>query len=512
MRNMSQKRRGKSGGRSYRLWIRDDAGCRESILRGENVEVVPSAYGENDFFIEFLMGSGLWQKIVGMYPDILKKDNGKPWKALNGVELIRELADVDRISHCGKVLSDLRLMMIAGFNIEEVMRARESGKFIIDPETLGNHLNRISPTSCQKTMLEHVKLLRKKRWIRGGVYVADAHEIIVPYGREFEKLGQVGKKYGYKLVILLNIEPDRERIVGFSLAPLQRSERAMLKGILERLDKEVCPIKKMIKVLILDRGYWGANFLLGLNKRYKFQIVTRARDANLDIVKDIEGLLKSGSSEWKKYREKRSRLGKIQVKCIGVEDLPLHNERGKKLGEVNAVVADEYDQNGKRLLDEKGRIRPRMYYITTMPTEKTPYRIRKYYLSRWVVENQGFRELTQKWHIDTLAARKFNAIYSKVAFVLMLYNGERILRMKHPNDWREEKDRLKGIGLKSLIGGPCLVAYNQKWSLGIISVNEYRRLIIQADRQAIYQKLRRAAKTGKTVEELVSSFEEYLKL
>lgn len=512
MRNISQKKRRSLKARSYRLWIRDDAGCREAILKGEEVEVVPSAYGENDFFIEFLMGSGLWHNITGMYPDILKKDNGKPWKALNGVELIRELADVDRIAHCGKVLSDLRLMMIAGFNVEEVMRARESGKFIIHPETLGNHLNRISPRSSQKTMLEHVRLLRKKRWIRGGVYVADAHEIIVPYGREFEKLGRVGKKYGYKLVILLNIEADRERIVGFSLAPLQRSERAMLKEILERLDKEVYPLQKMIKVLILDRGYWGANFLLGLNKRYGFHIVTRARDANLDIVKDIEGLLKSDSLEWKEYKEERSRLGKIRVKCVGIENLPLYNERGKKLGEVSATVADEYDQEGKRLLDEKGRIRPRMYYITTMPTERNPYRTRRYYLARWVVENQGFRELTQRWHIDTLAARKFNAINSRIAFVLMLYNGERILRMKHPNDWREEKDRLKGIGLKSLIGGPSLVVYSRKWSLGILSVDEYRRSILQADRRTIYEKLRRAARKGKDIEEVISSFEEYLKV
>lgn len=513
MRNISQKkRRRRLRGRSYRLWIRDDAGCREAILKGEEVEVVPSAYGENDFFIEFLMGSGLWQNMAGMYPDILKKDNGKPWKALNGVELIRELADVDRIAHCGKVLSDLRLMMIAGFNVEEVMRARESGKFIIDPETLSNHLNRISPAGCQRTMSEHVKLLRKKRWIRGGVYVADAHEIIVPYGRESERLGRVGKKYGYKLVILLNIEPDRERIVGFSLAPLQRSERAMLKGILKRLDKEVCPVGKMIKVLVLDRGYWGANFLLGLNKSYKFQIVTRARDANLNIVKDIEGLLKSDSFVWKEYKEERSRLGKIQVKCTGIGNLPLYNERGKKLGEVNAVVADEYGQEGKRLIDEKGKIRPRMYYITTMPTEKNPYRTRKYYLSRWIVENQGFRELTQRWHIDTLAARKFNAIYSRIAFVIMLYNGERILRMKHPNDWREEKDRLKGIGMKSLIGGPSLVVYSRKWSLGILSVDEYRRSILQADRRAIYEKLRKDARRGKAIEEVISSFEDYLKV
>lgn len=503
--------RSKPRNRSYRLWIRDEVKCREAILSGEQIEVMPSAYGENDFFIEFLMGSGLWENITGMYPDLLKKNNGKPWQALNGVELIRELAGVARIAHCGKVLSDLRLMMISGFNLEEIMRARSGGKHIIDPETLSNHLNRISPESVQKAMVNHVKLLRRKKWIRGGVYVADAHEIIVPYGRDYEKLGRVGQKYGYKLVILLNIQPDRERIVGFCLDRLQTSERAMLKQILERIESQVCPVKKMIKVLILDRGYWGANFLLGLNSRYNIEIVTRARDANLDLVKDIEGLLKNEEQGWQEYREERSRIGAIRVKCRGLEELPVYNETSRQIGCMNAVVADEYDKAGRRLVDEKGRLRPRMYYITTMSTEANPYKSRKYYLSRWVVENQGFRELTQRWYIDTLACRKFNAINSRIGFVLMLYNSERILRMKHPHDWREEKDRLKTNGLKSLIGGPSLVVYTRKWNLGILSVDEYRRLIIQSDRQAIYKDLCRTSKKKKTAEDIISLFEKYLK-
>lgn len=70
------------------------------------------------------------------------------------------------------------------------------------------------------------------------MYAADAMEIIIPYGEKYENIGHVGDKKGYKLVVLLNINPGCERIVGFSLAPLQRSERAMLREILEHLDKK----------------------------------------------------------------------------------------------------------------------------------------------------------------------------------------------------------------------------------------------------------------------------------
>jgi hypothetical protein len=143
-----------------------------------------------------------------MAPDRLKKENGKPWRALNGVEVLRELARVERIGQCGKVLRDARLMRIAGFNAEAVQKARQAGKPVMDPETLSNHLGRISPKAAAQAFAAHVGLMRRKRWIRGGTHAADAHEIIVPCGRTSERLGKVGEKYGYKLVLLLNVTPQ----------------------------------------------------------------------------------------------------------------------------------------------------------------------------------------------------------------------------------------------------------------------------------------------------------------
>ena len=192
----------------YAVWVRDDAACSEALRSGAPVEVALSSFGDNDGVLDFLVTSGLWSVLTSMEPDGLRKENGKPWRALNGVEVLRELARVDRIAHCGKIVRDVRLMMIAGFNAEAVARARARDRPVVDPETLANHLARISPRSAARTFAEHVDLLRRKRWIRGRTYVADAHELIVPYGRHSERLGRIGEKYGYKLVILLNATPS----------------------------------------------------------------------------------------------------------------------------------------------------------------------------------------------------------------------------------------------------------------------------------------------------------------
>lgn len=484
----------------WSVWTHDQKRCEQAISHGETVEVVPTSYGQNDFLLHFLRDSGLWAVLVGMEADGLRRANGKVPAVLNGVEVIRELAGIERIQRCGKILRDTRLMLEAGFNVEEISRARKRCCGLIDPETLSNHLARISPASAQRSFMEHVGLLRSRRWIRGGVYVADAHEIIVPYGRKHERLGKVGRKYGFKLVIIINVTQGRERIVGYSLAPLEVSERAMLMGILRRLEREVGPLHKWMKILVLDRGYWGARYLTELYRHYKVHVVTRAQHEGLDAVEWIETAL--ADARWREYLESRSRLGKIRVRVAWVGDVPLYEESAKLVGHVDAVVADEYDLRGVRLRDEQGQLRPRFYYITTLKAKLRPYSIRRLYLRRWVVENQGFRELSMRWKLDTLVGKRFWANYARLSFVFMLYNAERLLRMKHPGPWQQERKRLSNLGETGLLGGLALAAYTPQGQLGLLSVRRYRDLVQLAERRRIAALLRDRLAKGRDLHDV----------
>lgn len=146
--------------KGYKVWFHNNPARKEAILQRREYEVVLTGYGENDFWFEFLVGSGLWETMVGMGATELRKQNGKPPRALNGIEVIRELADINAISHCGKILSDARLMLIAGFNVEEVAKVKRN--LIIDPEPLSSHLVRISVQSVLRSFIEYVRLLTQK--------------------------------------------------------------------------------------------------------------------------------------------------------------------------------------------------------------------------------------------------------------------------------------------------------------------------------------------------------------
>lgn len=489
-------------GKGYKVWFHNNPACEEAILQRQGYEAVLTGYGENDFWLEFLVGSGLWETMVGMEATELRKQNGKPQRALNGIEVIRELADIDAISHCGKILSDVRLMLIAGFNVEEIQRGKGKGKLVIDTETLSNHLARITVQSVQRSFIGHVRLLRQRRWIRGKVYAADAMEIIIPYGTKYEAIGHVGDKRGYKLVVLLNINPGRERIVGFCLAPLQRSERAMLREILEHLDKEVAPLREWIDVIVMDCGYWGAEYLTGLKKDFGIDYVTRARDEGLEVVEHIECSIKSADVKWVWSVEKHSQFGKIKVRSAAIEGIPFYDKNGNHIGETNAVISEERDLKGELLKNGDGSIR-RFYYITSLPALRSPVKIRNYYRSRWIIENQGFRELNQRWRIERLAGRKFNTINSRIAFVLMLYNAEHIMKMRHSGAWQDQRYKLSGRWATGL-GGLSIVTYTPKGDLGLFTTRQYGVLVEKAERRRIVNILESAEAQGQTIKDVVA--------
>jgi hypothetical protein len=50
----------------------------------------------------------------------------------------------------------------------------------MDTETLLNHLGRFTEKDLEAGFLEHLEVIRPKRWLRGGVYAVDGHDIVIP--------------------------------------------------------------------------------------------------------------------------------------------------------------------------------------------------------------------------------------------------------------------------------------------------------------------------------------------
>ena len=218
---------------------------------------------------------------------------------------------------------------------------------------------------------------------------------------------------------------------------------------------------------------------------------------------DLKGLARTPEMVWQWERETHSRFGEIQVRCVGFDALEVTNDQGRVIGRLNGVLAEEYDLAGNRLRDEKGQERPTFSYATTRPAAERPHRVRAYYGMRWVIENQGFRELTQRWALDHLASRRFNALNSRMGFAFMLYNAERVLRMTYPGPWAEHRQRLQLLGQRDLLGGPSIAVYTQEGHLGAYTPEAYGQLIAERERNRIVSTLREGLARGQSLERLL---------
>src|SRR5882724_3796420 len=74
---------------SFRIWAKDRARVEQDIVEGRPFDAFVSERGRFDAMLDFLLRSGLETAATEMRPSGLKKNNGIPYRLLNGVECLR---------------------------------------------------------------------------------------------------------------------------------------------------------------------------------------------------------------------------------------------------------------------------------------------------------------------------------------------------------------------------------------------------------------------------------------
>src|SRR6058998_2301628 len=79
----------------------------------------------------------------------------------------------------------------------------------------------------------------------------------------------------------------------------------MLRRLLARLDHSVGPLRQWLKILLMDRGYWGTDLFCELKQDYGIDFVSRVRDEKLDLNGDIQRQLEEADRGWTDFEEQR---------------------------------------------------------------------------------------------------------------------------------------------------------------------------------------------------------------
>jgi hypothetical protein len=466
-----------------KVWTHNPEAVEEVVLSGGKIDEEMTQYGANEFAVDFLKQSGIWEQLL-VKPK-RGKDNGKDWKKLGGIATLLELLHIGHLAKADKVVKDAKLMRELGFALEEIEGIKERGKGVIHRDTIRNYYKAIPENDSIRGFYSFVNFMRDKRWSRGKVYAADGFEIEV-YGKTYDGIAKVYNnkekrwKYGYKVVILMNIEEERERIVGFAIGGINSNERKLLEKIFEDLEKHVDKVKNMIDVVVLDRGYWGYDFMeKTLVKKYNIDYVLIAQKSFTFVKEDLRDMIDRKQIKFQERRlYNRSKKEWEDVEVAKVRDV-YHGYVSKEqpyLGKVNVVVLR------KRVIENKKKKVKEIFYVTNKKIKGDALKIVKLYGRRWTVENQGIRELSQRWQIRTPAGRSLDAVTARICLILKLYNAMKVMEMKHGKEWQKNKEEIEAWGERSFIGGQGVIVYTEEY-FGTFTATQFKKLIEKRTRK-----------------------------
>lgn len=499
---------------SFRIWEKNRARVEQDIVEGGPFDAFVSERGRFDAMFDFMLRSGLWTAATEMRPSGLKKNNGISYRLLNGVECLREMAGIDTPAHCGPLLKDAYLLERIGFTAEKIERRLAQDRTVIDPESLLNHLGRFTEPDLEAGFVQYLQVIRHKRWLRGGVYAVDGHDIVIPYGQGYEGAHQISEisegAYGYKLLVLLNIQDECELIVGYILGGLPESEITLLRRLLARLEGTVGPLREWLKILLMDRGYWGTDLFCELKQDYGIDFVSRVRDQKLDVNGSIQRQLEEEDRPWTEFEEQRQFSGRKETQKVRLtalrpitlisDETPAHRQIA-----VNIVVAYQSHLDDTPIRDKKGKDISRTDYITSLAPGMYGVKVRGFYRGRWGIENQGFRSLSQTWDIDRPAGHSYGAVLARLVFVFMIYNARHLFEKQSRSrpDYAEQLRQMRSYGPGICLVGATLIALTASGFCCAFTPQE----LLQLHKQRLQKAIQRGLAAGRTVEEVMQEFD-----
>ena len=236
--------------------------------------------------------------------------------------------------------------------------------------------------------------------------------------------------YGYKLLVLM--EARHKMVVAARVVKINEHEKNFTKELVREAQQRT---GGAVKVLLVDRGFIDGVLLWWLWKKMKIRFVIPAR-SNMEVSQDIRGFRSEKADGQRVFVEQTK-----EMKVMGVRGLLSYDQFGEeehrrrkgrkdfKANPINGVMVLRWD--GKDYEPGKEKV-----FLTNLSVSR-PMKIIEQYDLRSEIENQGFRELKQGYHLlkypqKTVAAVRAHAVLTLIIYSLVnAYKSEQGQRLAH---------------------------------------------------------------------------------
>jgi len=175
-----------------------------------------------------------------------------------------------------------------------------------------------------------------------------------------------------------------------------------------------------LNVLLVDRGFIDGTLLWWLSKKMRIKFVIPAR-SNMEVSQDIRGFRSEKADGQRVFIEQTK-----NIKVMGVRGLLSYDQFGEeehrrkkgrkdfKANPINAVMVIRWD--GKDYEPGKEKV-----FLTNLPVSR-PMGIIDQYDLRSEIENRGFRELKQGYHLLKYPQKTEAAVRAHAVLTVILYS------------------------------------------------------------------------------------------
>jgi len=408
---------------------------RKLKAREKPEAVVGAGWGLLDHFFIFLFSLGFFARIDFrpkrvervMIPTVLMILTYE-MKQLMGISSMNQLEE--------HLFRDTALLKIIGFTARQIregfcQRGKGERRGPMHRDTLGDFLSKFSSKEVDFILREAVGALVKHKLIRGRTYILDATDMpttkcykgcgvkkVVRRGwnsKEGKEVEVVKYVYGYKLLVLL--EAKDKIVVAARVVKINEHEKNFTKEMIREAQHRT---GGKVRVLLVDRGFIDGTLLWWLSKKMGIKFVIPAR-SNMEVSQDIRGIRSEKADGQRIFMEQAKNM-----KVMGVRGLLSYDQFGEeehrrkkgrknfKANPINAVMVIRWDGRDY----EPGREK---VFLTNLPISR-PMRIIDQYDLRSEIENRGFRELKQGYHLLKYPQKTEAAVRAHAVLTVMIYS------------------------------------------------------------------------------------------
>jgi len=308
-----------------------------------------------------------------------------------------------------------------GFNQRHAAgtEAKGDGSRPYHPEVLRQELQRIKASSLETFRRECIRVLFDRGLVRGKVYAIDGS----------------GLAEGMRVVGLLTVQHGCPLWLNWRVRTGNASEKGQEASVVLEMVDEVRAVggAGAIDWLLMDALYADGPLLA----RLKYE---RAIDALVRLPEDrrlypqLLGLVRAEPKAWQEHPDTRYVAGKKQfrqVRVAGMQDL---TDWDSFLASAQALAVAQPSLSGYAIqstpLTPPGPLQE-WALVSTAPFP-TAWQAYTFWRNRWLVENRGFRELKEGWHLEEALWTFHNPIVAaaRVAFTLVAFNVAQVARTR----------------------------------------------------------------------------------